>query len=217
MIIAIPSLPVVICMDRAGLVGGDGDTHQGIFDIPLFKSIPGLSFLAPVSERETALLLEWAVNKNKPVMIRYAKDYCVPDELIPDTPVEAGKGVTIRKQEDATILFLSLGGLLEEVCGAADLLADRGLIADIHYLRFIRPLDYRALKNIIMAYDMVIMVEEGIQSGGLGEELSAMLAESPGETLFSFLRCSLRVSASGHPERAYFPMRTGQQLPGGKS
>jgi len=184
--VALPGLPVIICMDRSGLVGDDGETHQGIFDIPLYKSVPGLYFLAPVSKNEMDLMLEWAVNQNKPILMRYPKDLCFSDEYIPEEAITPGRGVMLRKQENASILFLSLGGLLQEVMGAADILEAKGLTVDIHYLRFIRPLDYSYLSTLIAGYDMAIFVEEGIQSGGLGEELSAMLKDNNTETLFHY-------------------------------
>ena len=182
--VALPGLPVVICMDRSGLVGDDGETHQGIFDIPLFKNVPGLAFLSPVSKGEMELQLEWALKQDHPVLLRYAKDWCILDDMIPSEPVLPGRGVTIRTGEKGSVLFLSLGGLLQEVMKAAGELGRKGLLADIHYLRFIRPLDKEFLINLISGYDIVIFVEEGICSGGLGEELSALLRDNGVETLF---------------------------------
>ncbi len=182
--IALPNLPVIIAMDRSGLVGDDGETHQGIFDIALFKNIPGISFLAPVSEKEMDLQLEWALKQNSPVLLRYAKDWCIPEQWIPCEAIVPGRGVTIRRNEKSSILFLSLGGLLEEVMQASESLESRGILSDIHYLRFIRPFDEEFYLNLISSYEIVIFLEEGVEKGGLGEEISSLLRDRGHQTLF---------------------------------
>ena len=184
--ITLPGLPVVIAMDRSGLVGDDGETHQGIFDISLFKNIPELSFLAPVSEKEMEKQLQWALNRKEPVLLRYAKDWCIPEEWIPEEEITPGRGLTIRKKEVSSVLFLSLGGLLAEVMKAADLLEEKKISSDVHYLRFIRPLDQKYLLDLMGTYDIVIFVEEGIRKGGLGEEISAVLREAGSQILFHY-------------------------------
>jgi len=185
--IALPGLPVTVCMDRAGLVGDDGETHQGIFDMALFRSVPGISFLTPVSEKEMNASLEWAFRQKGPVMIRYPKGACFPDEKLPDEPLTEGRGVMVRKNENAGVLLISLGGLLGEVTAAADILAGRGINADIHHLRFIRPLDTAYLVDLIGRYEQVVFVEEGIRSGGVGEEISAVLREHGVDTEYHYL------------------------------
>ena len=184
--ITLPGLPVIIAMDRSGLVGDDGETHQGIFDISLFRNIPGLSFLAPVSQEEMNRQIGWALEQKSPVLLRYAKDWCIPENTIPSEEITPGRGITIRKQESASVLFLSLGGLLGEILGAVDLLENKGIFCHVHYLRFIRPLDEKYLLNLMDSYDIVIFVEEGIRKGGMGEEISALIRESGSELLFHY-------------------------------
>lgn len=126
--VAIPHLPVTIVMDRAGLVPGDGETHQGVYDISLFKNVPGLTFVAPVNQAEMELAVEMAREADGPVMIRYAKDNCYPecDELA--VPFEIGRGVFLRKGEDQEnrTLILSLGSLLNEAEKCALILEKKG-------------------------------------------------------------------------------------------
>jgi 1-deoxy-D-xylulose-5-phosphate synthase len=182
--IAIPGLPVVICMDRSGLVGDDGETHQGIFDILLFRNIPGLSFLAPLSVREMEMSLEWALAANHPVLIRYPKGGTYSSGEAQDLPLEAGKGVLVSRRKKSTILMISLGGLLEELVSAALILEEKGINCDVYHMRFIRPLDRKALLDLMENYEQVLFVEEGLAAGGMGEEIAALLLENHSEILY---------------------------------
>ena len=174
--VALPGLPVVLALDRAGLVGQDGETHQGIFDISLFRSVPGVTILAPASAGEMGLLFRYALEKQAPVILRYPKAVCSPEwEGLLD-PVEPGRGVFIHKN-GGEVLFLSLGGILPEVREAANLLSRRGIACDILNLRFVKPLDTEYLAEIVSGYRRVYVVEEGAVAGGLGESISHSLRE----------------------------------------
>ncbi len=186
--IAIPGLPVVICMDRAGLVPDDGETHQGIFDIVLFRNIPGISFLAPLSEAEIRMALTWAFEAAGPVLIRYPKGeaLCVGDAQ--NEPLEVGRGVFVHQAGDkAEVLILSLGGLLAECRGAAALLEARGIFCDVYHLRFIQPLDEEHLVDVMRSYRQVLFVEEGLVCGGLGEALAALTGQRKLEVHFDYV------------------------------
>jgi len=185
--IALPGLPVVLCMDRSGLVGDDGETHQGIFDILLFRNIPGITFLAPQSAREIELSLEWACSCKTPVLIRYSKGEAYSAGVEQDAPLEEGRGVLVRKRSKASILIISLGGLLREVVQASDLLEDKGFACDVYQMRFIRPLDQKALLDLMERYEQVLFVEEGIAAGGMGEEIALLLNQSKEEILYSHI------------------------------
>ncbi len=204
--IALPGLPVVICMDRAGLVGDDGETHQGVFDIVLFRNVPGISFLAPVSVNEIRMALEWALKAERPVLIRYPKGGAFSAGELQDAPFEEGKGVLVRskgtEKEKADTLILSLGGLLEECCAASDILEKEGTLCDVYHMRFIRPLDRKGLVGLMGAYEQILFVEEGIAAGGMGEEIAVLLKEEG---------LSPRFDALGIP-REFLPQATRPQL-----
>ncbi len=176
--IALPGLPVVICMDRSGLVGDDGETHQGIFDISLFRNVPGISFLAPLSEKEIAMALSWACSAEGPVLIRYPKGASYSSGEGQDAPFEEGRGVMVRQRDKSQVLIISLGGLLEEAVAASDTLEERGILCDVHHMRFIRPLDRKFLTGLLGRYEQVLVIEEGIAAGGMGEEIAALLYEN---------------------------------------
>ncbi|MBF9016851.1 MULTISPECIES: 1-deoxy-D-xylulose-5-phosphate synthase [unclassified Oceanispirochaeta] len=183
--IALPGLPVVICMDRAGLVGDDGETHQGIFDIIMFRNVPGISFLAPLSVREIEMAMEWACASDKPVLIRYPKgvSYCSGEKQ--DTPLVEGKGVLVSVREKSSVLLISLGGLLEEVVAASDILEEKNISCDVYHMRFIRPLDRKSLIDLMSRYEQILFVEEGLAAGGMGEEIASMLRDESLDVLYT--------------------------------
>jgi 1-deoxy-D-xylulose-5-phosphate synthase len=167
--VALPGLPVVFAVDRAGLVGNDGDTHQGTFDVSLFRSIPGLTLTAPASQEEMALLLRYALTSDGPVMVRYPRDVC-PSLAHTDQPIETGRGVMLRENQGDTLL-VGVGSTVEKLLDAELLLARRNIPADVFDLRFIKPLDEEFLMDLFSRYQLVYFLEESAQMGGVGEYL----------------------------------------------
>lgn len=172
--VALPNLPVVFAIDRAGLVGSDGETHQGTFDIALFRSIPGLTVLAPSTQREMELMLRYALAKGGPVMIRYPKAPCCPPQSGCEQPLLEGRGAMV-KQQKGEVLVVSFGALIQEALEAAELLGRLKIRADVYNLRFIQPLDLDYLVSLFYRYRMVCLVEEGCRCGGIGEQIAADL------------------------------------------
>jgi 1-deoxy-D-xylulose-5-phosphate synthase len=190
--VALPCLPVVIALDRAGAVGEDGETHQGIYDISLFRPFPNLSILAPASAVELEACLEWALDSGRPAIIRYPKAHCPVEESAYAEPLEEGRGVFVRRW-GAECLIVALGGLVPIAVEAADALfaeasssaassasfAQPGLClggADLYSLRFARPFDEDAFLEAVSPYARVLVVEEGVAGGGLGEYLVSLIA-----------------------------------------
>ncbi len=172
--VALPGLPVVFAMDRSGLVSDDGETHQGLYDIPLYRSVPGLNLLAPSDEKEVELMLNWALAQDAPGMIRYPKSACPETNGLLDAPIEIGRGVMV-KQSGASALLISVGGLFQEAYEAVRMSAEQGIEVDHYNLRFIRPLDEEYLVDLISRYSKVYMVEDGAVVGGIGEYIAGML------------------------------------------
>jgi 1-deoxy-D-xylulose-5-phosphate synthase len=174
--VALPGLGVTIVMDRAGLVGEDGETHQGLYDIALFRCVPNIRFLAPASAHELELMLSYALCREGPVLLRFPKAPCMNDDPAPDCPLEEGRGVFLREGRGG-VLILGLGALCEQARAAADILAARGIEADIYNLRFIKPLDTEYLKSILARYRAAYLVEDGARSGGIGEQVGGLIHE----------------------------------------
>jgi 1-deoxy-D-xylulose-5-phosphate synthase len=175
--VALPRLPVVFAVDRAGFVPGDGETHQGVFDISLFSAVPGLTMLAPASRGELSMFLRWAVSSARPVMIRYPKAVCGPELPELAGPLEEGRGVFVRFLQ-SEVLIMSVGAMLPQCLDAAHLLNLDGISTDIYNLRFLKPLDEAYLLSVLRLYRHVVLVEEAVTRGGLGETVNRLLGES---------------------------------------
>jgi 1-deoxy-D-xylulose-5-phosphate synthase len=172
--VAIPRLPIVFAVDRAGLVGADGETHHGAFDIALFRGIPGLSILAPSTAREMELMLRYALAKAAPVMIRYPKAPCCDFQSAGSQPLLEGRGVMVR-QDRGEVLIVSFGALLRETLQAAELLRGVNIRSDVYNLRFVQPLDMDHLVSLFYRYRLICVAEEGCRCGGVGEQIAAEL------------------------------------------
>ena len=174
--IALPALPVVMALDRAGLAPRDGETHHGVFDITIFRAVPNLTILSPASAGEMKAMFHYAFELGGPVMIRYPRALCGPELEALDSQLEEGCPVPVLGG-GKEVLLLSLGGLLPEVLSAAELLRTRGIGADAANLRFVRPLSAPRLRSLAAPYGLVVVVEEGASSGGVGSAIGGLLQE----------------------------------------
>ena len=199
--VCLQNLPVIFAADRSGLVSDDGETHQGIFDISLFRSPPNMKILAPAGEEEFVLMLQWVLGGGPrgasagPVMIRYPKALCPVGDPAFSLPIEKGRGVWIRRaggearfsQASAgvsnnlsqtvgpnKVCIAITGSLYREALTAALVLETRGIEADLYNLRFLRPVDEDYLADIMNQYELVIFAEEGSRCGGFGEYASEL-------------------------------------------
>jgi 1-deoxy-D-xylulose-5-phosphate synthase len=176
--VALQNLPVVFVVDRAGFVGGDGETHQGLFDLSLFRAVPNLSILCPATGPELALMLDWALHQsgqNGPVLIRYPKAETFSITDCP--PLETGRGVYCHQDAapagKADICIAFTGGLMEEADGAARILNERGIATALYNLRFVKPIDEAYLAEQIARFKVFVIAEEGVSQGGFAEFAAA--------------------------------------------
>ncbi len=171
--VALPGLPVLFGLDRSGVVGDDGETHQGIYDIALFKTVPGLTILSPGCRQDMNGAVDYAMAGNGPVMVRYPKAAAVSmDEL--DTPWIKGRG-TVLSEGQASVLLVTTGGLLKQAMAAAASLREKGVYCDIYNLRFIKPLDEEYIADLFESYKQVISIEDAARIGGIGETLGSLI------------------------------------------
>lgn len=174
--IALQQVGAVFALDRAGAVPDDGETHQGIFDISLLRPVPNLTLLAPASGVELENALEWAVQQNLSVVIRYPKASCPEEEKEFELPLEIGRGVLLKDEKsDAKTLFVCTGGIFPEVKEARKILLADNIHSDIYNLRFLKPLDKKYFIEIVKPYENIIFVEDGIRIGGIGTYLESLL------------------------------------------
>lgn len=177
--VCIQGLPVVFCIDRGGLVGEDGVTHHGFFDIAYLRMIPGISIAAPMDISSLQRLMKTAENAKTPMAIRYprgkASGESETDGLLPMT---IGEGRTVFKTEGAKIAILSIGVIGNEAIHAAKELRGEGICIDVYDMIWAKPLDGKLLKSISENYGGIIMVEDGVVKGGFGSAVSEWLAEN---------------------------------------
>ncbi|WP_319561694.1 1-deoxy-D-xylulose-5-phosphate synthase [Marispirochaeta sp.] len=182
--IALPGLPVIIAMDRAGLVGDDGETHQGLYDIALFKSVPGMTIIAPGCRQEMAAAMDYALSLNGPCMLRYPKASALScDDMA--VPWQTGRGRLLSEGPSNTLL-ITPGGILKEARTAAAELREEGLYCDIYNLRFIKPLDEEYLAEILDSYTNVICIEDSARIGGIGETIASIVLKRQLNCRFSY-------------------------------
>ncbi|MDR3114893.1 MAG: 1-deoxy-D-xylulose-5-phosphate synthase [Treponema sp.] len=166
--VALQKLPVLFALDRAGFVSDDGETHQGLFDIALFRPIPNMTILAPAGGLELKRMLDWSLATVEPAMIRYPKALCPHEIPAFSLPLEWGKGVFIRAWGSLVCLAFT-GSLYSEVWDAADRLLARNIAVDLYNLRFLKPVHEDYLVEIMNRYELMVFIEEGIIEGGFGE------------------------------------------------
>ena len=165
--IAMQNLPVIMCVDRAGVVGADGETHQGTLDMAFFRLVPNLTIMAPKDFRELEDMMEFAVKLNKPVVIRYPRGG--QDENIKFEKhqiIELGKAEILREGQDASII--AIGKRVADAMKMANRLKINGIEADVINVRFLKPLDEEIIKKSIEKTKNVITIEDGTKINGLG-------------------------------------------------
>ncbi|MGA2775173.1 MAG: 1-deoxy-D-xylulose-5-phosphate synthase [Candidatus Omnitrophota bacterium] len=167
--IALQDLPVVFCLDRAGVVGEDGVTHQGIFDIAYLRTIPNLIVMAPKDTLELEKMLEFAFKLNKPVALRYPKG--MGERLnLEDSTIELGKFEILK--EGAGFVVFALGSMVMPAYEALNLLQKEGLSGTLVNARFVKPLDNDMLHTLSTGKKRIFSVEEGIIDAGFGSAIS---------------------------------------------
>jgi len=175
--VCLQNLPVVIAMDRAGLVGDDGPTHHGVFDLSFMRHLPGLTFMAPKDENELRQMLKTALELNGPVALRYPRGagYGVPlDKEIHSLPI--GKGELLREGADLTIV--AIGSTVMPAFKAAEQLAEQGINAGVINARFIKPLDTGLILDQARSTCRIVTVEENVLQGGFGSAVLELLHDN---------------------------------------
>ena len=173
---AIGSYPVLFALDRSGLVGADGETHQGIFDIPYLSMIPNMAVLAPVNGKELREMLLYVLKNPKcPTAVKYSRGAA---ETLYEDQVEKivwGKGQVLKEGKDAVIL--SVGNMLPEAVKAAEILEEQGYRIGLVNPRFIKPMDTELLDQLGEEYSLIVTLEEGILNGGYGSMVMQYLMQ----------------------------------------
>jgi len=176
--VAIQKLPVVFVMDRGGLVGADGPTHHGTFDLTYLRLIPNMVVMAPKDEQELRNMLYTAtIYKRGPIAMRYPRGNALGVELKDFEQLEIGKGEIVKSGKDVAIL--AIGNMVQNSLQAAELLEKENINAEIVNMRFVKPLDKELLNDIFLRFNKIITIEDNTVIGGFGSAV-AEFAENLG-------------------------------------
>ena len=174
--VAVQHLPVIFCMDRAGLVGEDGQTHMGLYDIAYMLAVPGMTVTAPKDGDELTGLLKTALaHQAGPFCTRYPRDKA-PAEARPAADVPAVPYATWeRLREGHDVAILAVGTMVQPALGAAELLAAEGVDCSVVNCRFLKPMDEGMLEALAQRHRVLVTVEEGTVVNGFGAHLAETL------------------------------------------
>ena len=174
--VCLQNLPVVLCLDRAGLVGEDGPTHHGAFDLAYLRHIPNLTLMAPRNEPELQRMLVTALEYGGPVAVRYPRGVGSGDPLLEDpTPIPRGQGELLHPGTHA--LVIAVGSRVLPALAAAHALAEEGLHVAVFDARWIKPLPCEQLLELVAKHPRILLAEEGVLAGGFGSAVLEMLAD----------------------------------------
>jgi 1-deoxy-D-xylulose-5-phosphate synthase len=184
--VCLDSLPVVFALDRGGIVGEDGATHHGLFDLSFLRSLPNMVVMAPKDENELRRMLVTALAHNGPVALRYPRGIGEGVTVEKDdTPLSIGKGEVLAVGDD--LLLLAIGRGVQEALEARDLLAQDGIAATVVNCRFVKPLDTDLISDLAAKIPRIVTVEENVRQGGFGSAVLEALSDQ-GLTGFTLRR-----------------------------
>ena len=171
--ICIQNLPVTFCMDRAGIVGADGATHTGMFDIAFMRSLPNMTVMAPKDEAELKHMLATALTINGPVAIRYPRGNGYGVELAKPEVLPVGQSEVLENGDDG--LVIAVGNRVRDALHAVETLRkDDGRALTLLNLRFIKPLDEATIRSHLNSDKPLVLIEEGVAQGGIGQQIAAL-------------------------------------------
>ncbi len=167
--VCLQNLPVVIAVDRAGLVGSDGETHQGVFDLSYLSMIPNMTVISPKNRWEMADMLRFAVDFPYPVAIRYPRGEAWQGMKQFRAPVEYGKSEVICREKEIALIFV--GHMAETAEQVWKMLKEGGYSCTLVNARFVKPLDEKLLKRLAEDHSLFVTIEENVLAGGFGEHV----------------------------------------------
>lgn len=167
--VCIQNLPVVFAVDRAGIVGSDGETHQGIFDLSYLSSIPNMTVMAPKNKWELSDMLKFALTRQTPIAIRYPRGLAYDGLKDNRADIEYGKSEIIT--EESGIALYAVGSMVKTACEVRDILLEKGIKSSIVNARFVKPIDEAMVDYLSSNHETIVTLEENVLSGGFGEKV----------------------------------------------
>ena len=174
--VCIQKLHVIFAIDRAGLVGSDGETHQGIFDISYLSQIPNMTVLAPKNKWELSDMMKFAIDFDGPIAIRYPRGLAYDGLKEYRSPIRFAKSETIFKGTDVAIL--ALGSMVKTAETVCRILKEHGITATLINARFAKPFDGEVIKSLTAYHHTIVTMEENVKSAGFGEHVAEYLEDN---------------------------------------
>lgn len=167
--VCIQNLPVVFAIDRAGLVGSDGETHQGIFDLSYLSSIPNMHIMAPKNKWELSDMLKFAIAFQGPIALRYPRGEAYDELREYREPIQFGRAEWIYREKD--IALVAVGSMVKTALTVRGALMEKGYHCSIINARFVKPIDTEILDDAVREHKLIVTMEENVASGGFGEKV----------------------------------------------
>lgn len=174
--VCLQDLPVVFAIDRAGIVGSDGETHQGIFDISYLRTIPNMTLLAPKNKWEFSDMIKFAVDFDHPIAIRYPRGEAYDGLQQFRAPIAYAKSEVIDPV--GTVVLLAYGSMVKTAVEVRERLKQMGTDCAIVNMRFAKPLDIQMLSDAAQSYELAVTMEENVKTGGIGEAVAEYMRET---------------------------------------
>ena len=179
--VCIQDLPVTFAIDRAGLVGSDGETHQGIFDLSYLSNIPGMTVMAPKNKWELADMLEYSCDFAHPIALRYPRGEAYDGLREYRSPITYGKSEIIYREKE--VALLAVGSMVKTAVEVHEKLTEKGIPCTLVNARFVKPIDTEMVDEVIKDHTIIVPMEENVASGAYGEQVLTYLESRhyPGE------------------------------------
>ena len=171
--VCIQNLPVVFAIDRAGLVGSDGETHQGIFDLSYLSSIPNMHIMAPKNKWELSDMMKFALGFEAPIAVRYPRGTAYDGLEEFRAPIEYGKSEVLYEEED--ICIMAVGSMVETAVDVRKALKEMDYACSLVNARFVKPIDEEQIREIAKEHKLLVTLEENVEKGGFGESVQSFV------------------------------------------
>ena len=169
--VCIQNLPVVFAIDRAGLVGSDGETHQGIFDLSYLSSIPNMHVMAPKNKWELSDMMKFAVNSGVPIAVRYPRGEAYDELKDYREPIEMGKSEMLFESDKAKVALFAIGSMVKTAVSIREKYLEKGMDITVVNARFAKPIDTQMIDKLASEYELIVTMEENVACGGLGDQV----------------------------------------------
>lgn len=198
--VCLNNLPVIFAVDRSGIVGRDGDTHQGIFDISYLTNIPNMTVISPIDKEELIEALDFAYDFDGPVAVRYPRGEVYKNTLTHKV-LERGKAEILMKAENPEIVIFAVGDMVQKALQTAGHFEGKVTVVN---MRFVKPFDRALVKELALRHDFVVTMEDSEKIGGFGQQVESYLMEE-GCIPKKFINCSVDdcFVEHGSPEELY--------------